>query len=408
MIGSRIKKYIEMFANGKKLLFAIIVAIILTVCNYMMNNMPLFTGENLDTYTWLQYVVDKFKGSEQESYDDALFVNVAYDKQLVESFDEDGMPQGVVSVTDREKLKQFLRILRTNPNYRYILLDVRFEKGIGEDEELFNLIKTSDRIIYANQSDLENADSSLLEKAGYAEYYSTITATNFARYYYLYKGDTRKPFLPLKVYLDETNSTITKNGPFYFDNGRLCNTSVFLHFESKRFEDERISDEGLLSNYAKEYSSQNLGVDILEASTDSEICDLVKGKYVVIGDFVNDMHDTYAGMKPGPLILYKALKSLQEGKHLVSIMWQLVMLVLYFIICISMLSEKSLIEYLPFLKKSHSKLLHFVCQFVGISMFLMIFEIIVYSVTGVVYSFLLPAFVFALIRLGVTYKRYKV
>ena len=61
--------------------------------------------------------------------EDALFVNVAYDKQLIERHDNYGMTVGDVDITDRTKLCSFLKMLQKADSYKYIFLDVRFEKG---------------------------------------------------------------------------------------------------------------------------------------------------------------------------------------------------------------------------------------------------------------------------------------
>ena len=97
---------------------------------------------------------------------DALFVNVAYDKQLIERHDDYGMTVGNVDITDRTKLKSFLETLQRTDGYKYVFLDVRFEKGFDspEDSALFSLIKNMRNIVVATHSDIELIDTSLSSK----------------------------------------------------------------------------------------------------------------------------------------------------------------------------------------------------------------------------------------------------
>jgi hypothetical protein len=50
---------------------------------------------------------------------------------------------------------------------------------------------------------------------------------------------------------------------------------------------------------------------------------LLKDKYIVIGDFVNDTHNTISGPMSGPLILSNIYLSVREGDNLIRISWLL-------------------------------------------------------------------------------------
>ena len=67
--------------------------------------------------------------------DSLLFINVCYDKELVD-YKEDGIPVGKYVITDREKLLKLLSIAKAANNYRYIFLDVIFEKDIKSMEKI--------------------------------------------------------------------------------------------------------------------------------------------------------------------------------------------------------------------------------------------------------------------------------
>ena len=131
------------------LLISLCNTIILLFLSYVLNNQSLFTGEDLNQYAWMELIKEKVGLSEQIDYKDALFINVAYDKQLIEKNDEFGMTVGNVDITDRTKLLELLNRLTETNKYRYIILDVRFEKGFNSevDSSLFAKIKDMDRMI---------------------------------------------------------------------------------------------------------------------------------------------------------------------------------------------------------------------------------------------------------------------
>ena len=69
---------------------------------------------------------------------------------------------------------------------------------------------------------------------------------------------------------------------------------------------------------------------------------MMKGKTVMIGDFDNDVHDTYVGSVPGPMLSYFAYDTLRRGDHLVKILPQLLLLIIYWVMIFSILSPSSI------------------------------------------------------------------
>ena len=391
-IGNRIQSI-----KGNKLFVLISLGntIILLILTYFLNNMPLFTGENLNEHAWIQLLKEKLGQADQEDYKDVLFINVAYDKQLVDKFDKDDMYIGNIDITDRTKLLDILSILDSLDRHRYIFLDVRFEKGFASnvDSALFAKILRMDKIVIANHSDIDLSDSSLLRKAAMSDYYSTIVATNFTKYKYLENGQQS---MPLYAYKELTGKTISKHGPIYTSNSKLCQNSLFLSYSTKVFSEY---DENKFKNY------YNLGSDILENDPVSTLSELSKGKYVFIGDMVNDMHDTYAGLKPGPLIIYKAFHSLMDGKHFVSFLLYIFLAIVFFLISLSLFRKDSLLERIPFIRDSHSDLLHFIISFIGYAFVLFMTVILLHLCFGITVSFIIPSFYFAVQKTIIKYKR---
>lgn len=385
--------------NKTALLVSLCNVVILLVLSYVLNNQSLFTGENLNHYAWVEWVKNKVGLVKQLDSHDVLFVNIAYDKQLTERTDEFGMPIGNTSITDRKKLLSFLQMLHSTGNYKYIFLDVRFEKGFDVpevDSILFAEIHDMRKIVIANHSDIEIADSMLFEKAAISDYKATITATNFVRYKYSYNGN---PSMPLYAYRDLTRRTINRHGLIYTCDGRLCYNSLFVNFPVENFGE--FDDENRKQYY-------NLGSDLLDNYSEEDLATLTQGKYIVIGDMIEDLHDTYSGLKPGSVITYYAFQALMNRKHFVSYGLLLLLAVLYFLISLSQFRRNSLLEQIPFVRKSHSRLLHFVLTFIGYTFLLSVVAIVLNIFADVSISILLPSIYFAIQKNIINYKRTKI
>lgn len=400
----QVKKLSHTISNQVRLKW---IALLVSLCNvvtlivlsYVLNNQSLFTGENLNHYAWVEWVKNKVGLVEQLDNQNVFFVNIAYDKQLTERIDEFGMPVGNVDITDRKKLLSFLEMLHSTDNYKYIFLDVRFEKGLDVpevDSVLFAEIRNMRHIVIANHSDIEIADNSLVEKTAISDYKATITATNFVRYKYSYNGN---PSMPLYAYSDLTKRTVNRYGLIYTCDGRLSYNSLFVNFPVENFSE--FDDDNRKRYY-------NLGSDLLDNYSEDDLAILTQGKYIVIGDMIEDLHDTYSGMKPGSVITYYAFQALMNGKHFVSYGLQLLLAVLYFLISLSQFSRNSLLEQIPFVRKSHSRLLHFVLTFIGYTFLLTIVAIILNVVADVSISILLPSIYFAIQKNIINYKRTKI
>ena len=380
------------------LLFSLCNVVILLVLSYFLNNQPLFTGEDLDQYAWMEWIKDKLGISPDVDTNAALFVNVAYDKQFVDKYDDYGMTIGNSDVTDRSKLLAFLKILHKTGAYKYIILDIRFEKGYNVpevDSLLFAEILSMRNIVIANHSDIELADSSLIKKAAISDYFATITKTNFARYQYNYDGVES---IPLYAYHELTGNTINKHGWLYTCNSRLCYNSLFVHFPIAKWNEY---DE----QQSKVY--YNLGSDILDNYSDSDLKKLTEGKYVIIGNMVEDVHDTYSGLKPGSVITYYAFQELMRGRHFVNYCMIIFLAILFFLISLSLFETNPIISRLPFIRNSHSRIIHFMLDFVGYSLVLALSMIILYIIFGIATSIVLPSAYFAIQKSIIRFKQLK-
>lgn len=382
-------------------------AIVVSLCNamlllligYFINNQSIFTGEDLNQYAWMEWIKNKCGLSREiKENKDVVFVNVAYDKQLIDRHDDYGMSVGNVDVTDRAKLRLFLEALQRVNVYKYIFLDVRFEKGFdsSEDSALFSQIKRMRDIVVATHSDIELLDSSLSSKAAINDYPTTIIESNFTRYEYL-KDDHAS--VALFAYRELTGKTIDRHFCFYTSNHKLCYKSLFINAPIEDWSE--FNDQQIKMYY-------NLGNDLLDNYSDHDIASLTNGKYVVIGDMVEDMHDTYSGSKPGSVITYYAFVALMNGEQFVRYGLLFFLSLLYFIVSLSLFEVDSILEKIPYIKRSRSKFVHFCASFMEYSLLLLIVMIGLNLLFGIATSIMLPSLYFAIQKTYLNYKNEKI
>lgn len=417
-MNKRLSQLFGRFIN-KDIKFSVISAVLLTVLCYFVNNLPVFTGENLNQLFATQYLCERVGKGIKTNLDSVTFFNVSNDKQLIYTYDADTVDVIKTSVvTDRKKLTQLLHLLKETNNYKYLILDLMFCEGDSTeyDNELFSLIAGMDRIVFVHNDSLKLANPILEDKAAIAEYYSTITATNFTRYEYL-RGDRR--YLPTKVYEDlHPRNKIRRYGwrrlSLYFSGWKLCRNSMFLTFDTKPFTDKVFVDSLKAAN-----AYYDIGKDVLlridnsrpTLNEDVQIKKLEKltgGKYIIIGNLIEDMHDTYAGKKPGALILLRAIQLLDEGKHIVNPLHTLFWFTVYFFVSLFICTRRSVLNYIPFIKRAKHKTTHYFVNIASFGLVLFILSALEYALFQTVYSLAAPFWYFNILKFIIDFKSYRI
>lgn len=152
----------------------------------------------------------------------------------------------------------------------------------------------------------------------------------------------------------------------------------------------------------------NLGSDLLDNYSEQDVAILTKDKLVFIGNMVEDYHDTYAGVKPGMIITYQALKALMDNEHIVS--WGLlsVLSAIFFLISLSLYQRNCLSDRLPFIRKIRSRLLNFVISLFGYASILFVTVVVINIFFNRSVSILMPSLYFTTLNLIIKYKNTKI
>ena len=410
---ARFRNFIALIKRQSRKIFASLgLSALITILCYLMNNCPYPYWASLDKFTWMEYFLSNIKPDSTDT-SDALFINISHDKQITKvsyirklgerSYDGEAytyLPYepnngsiGTTDITNRDTLLSFLKKAEKANNYKYIFLDIRFEKNITTktDSLLFAQKARMRDVSYATHSDIENNEKADPTKAVINDYFTTITNTSFTRYQYL---QNNRESAPLSIYtsVDSINhKTIKKWGPFYYSNGQLCQNSPFMRIP-KDFGDVA---------YMKYY---DLGPELLQYWNEEDWSSELKDKVVFVGNFEDDVHNTYNGTQPFPYITYLAYKELCEGKHIVS--WKSIGLlyVIYVIICLFIMNKKSIWQFIPCIRRSNNKLLLFVLKMLGYTTFLSALTIVLYIWFNNIYNVFFPSLIFSILSLIFSYK----
>ena len=420
---NRIRRFggkISSFLKKKIVRCSLRTALILTILCYFADNQPLFTGESLTRLYITQRICDFFHIEQEVDYGEVLFCDTSYDLDLVPVLEYNHLEYsdtlGVSAITDRNKLYRFLDLLQKGDKYRYLIIDLAFDENdkTKYDDALYDKILSMRNIVIANDNGFQLA-TKLKDKGidGLDSYYITKTSTNFSRFEY---SENDKRSIPLFVFEKlYPEKSIHRFGigrlSVYFSNGHLCHNSNFLTFDDF-YSGERVvtlSENNDLTLLVPIYQTINSFISKSEDNEEelvSELASASDGKVVIIGNYVNDIHDTYMGKKPGPVIIARALQTLIEGKHIVSLWHTLIWFVIFFLISFLIYKDEPISMYIPILKRIPYKFIHMIISLISYGFVIGLCSIIEYALFNRVYSLIVPLIGFAVIKLIVQYSKF--
>jgi hypothetical protein len=314
----------------RRIILSIAIGFILVLADYLIVNTgyPLF--DDLDQLALIGYFTNSNKTI---PYDDAdvILINIGYDKSLAYVV-EDGDTLGTIDVTDRRALLHLMTVAK-DARYRYMFVDVRFpaELHTDIDDSLYEVMSRMPNFAISRHKNEQLSDPRLAKVAAYSDYGVTIT-TGFSRYEML---QDKGPSVALKMYQDLNGHNITRQGPIYLDGSRLCFNNIFVPVPS-----------GMVTDFNNDNVEQymRLGWQMFRYDSDDQIRQMLKDKYVIVGDFDNDIHTTYAGDIPGAMLSLLAYYQVKNGHHHIQIFAEVLILLLFISIIYIMLSDEPIIK----------------------------------------------------------------
>ncbi len=368
------------------LIIALGLPLVMTLAGVFIGN---FRFSLADEVSWLcvgENLVRSWFGRANDC-DDAYFVNVGYDKQVID-VQVSPLESGHMVITDRKVLLDFLNIA-DRADYKYIFLDIRFEKGFNTayDSALFAKIADMRDIVCAHHYEpltdehgnhvngFEIADSTLLPKCAYNDYYTSVLSSNFTRYAYLQEGN--RPSIALRMYQDIDGKTVRRHGWLYSTDGTFCENCPYIPIKGGV---SFVSDTVTSAQY------YNLG-PFLMTLPEQQLIEDMKGKIVVVGDFDEDIHDTYMSMQPGPYLTYLAYKYLARGDNKISVPVLKFMMLVYYVIVMCILLGRPI----------KNIFLRILAAFISYSLILTILCTILFLLTGYAFNVMVPSLIISFI-----------
>lgn len=372
------------------ILTPLLVAIVMMCISYWVTNMSWPISGEKTLISKFEYKRQKCHPKQHIADTSVIFINVSHDRQLVPCYGEGRKLLGNSAIVDRGKLLKLLQYLAADSSYRYVILDVLFDTAghTEADSALFATIATMPRIVIPRDT-MPLADARLYQKSGEAFYHTSLIESDFLKYPY-YTG--RGASMALRVYEDCTGRTIRRWGPLYIDGRCLSRRSVVLTFD-----------------VIPQYEVLDLGADMLQDTLwpggpqgsgvlyDKDLCN-IKDKYVVIGSFEgDDIHNTYAGMLPGPVINYNAAMALLKGGHHVSLWVALIMFVLFYAFSFMTINQISIVGQMQRSKYATIRTFGVLLTWVGYPFWLSVFCIFTYVGFNEIYDIMITSTIFSII-----------
>ncbi|MDR0505368.1 MAG: CHASE2 domain-containing protein [Dysgonamonadaceae bacterium] len=322
--------------NLKRRLFSAAHSLLLLIACYWLWNKPI-TFSDESGFIKLVNIAKKYLHSDNAVPDNILLVNVAYDRDLVDYY-ENGIPAGKIDITDRNKLFELFQYLGKDSSYKYIVCDVFFDATLKTpiDDSLFTLMGKMPRLVVPMHKDGKIFPSQLESKAAYADYKTNLIENNFLKFQYI---QDEKKSIPLFMWEELTGGSFNSHCLWYSMNGKLATNSIILDFKVTMQEQYNKKDDYYENNYL------NLGADLLELLREVYPENYFKDKIILIGDLTeHDIHDTTVGAIPGVLINYNAFLMLIQEKVAVSGGLLFLLFVVFLITSFLIISQKKFSE----------------------------------------------------------------
>ena len=303
-------------------LILIFHSLFLSVFTIYLLNLPYIYEDELRLIQ-ITSAIKKFIVSKEEKPDRNrfLFVNVCWEKQLIDKNDKEGFPIGNQVITNRKTLANFFNRVNKKPNnHEYLICDISFVDPSENDKELqteFDKLQNYTVSYHKDKNDIPQNPIFNVSKS--ISDYTTFNIDKFIKFK-LVQSDSLIT-TPLKLYQDIYNTKI-EHGLFYRLNNKYILNSFIIDFRIWSYD---LSDQ---STYKYDY----INIGDFQFLPDSAFHKLLKNRIIVMGDFeLNDIHETIYGNMSGPLILLNTFLALEKGENRISI-YYLIFIFLSFII----------------------------------------------------------------------------
>lgn len=310
-----------------------------------------------------------FRGSDptvESMKKNLLLINCSYDKILVPYADNFG--SGQRPITDRKKLMDLVHIINQSPTPpRFTLWDIFLDYPSPYDSALIEELRVMQRVILSSYL----TDSSTLYRPfpglTYAlAQYATVTGT-FLKYRLMHNDSIS--YVPHALFKSLEGGHFTRKAGFVFSEKGWWLNSFIVDLPIRRV---HMDDN--------EITVWNVG-EALENFTPEEIQETAAGRLIVIGDFYeNDVHQTFLGDQPGPLILVNTYLGLHNGQAAITWLLFALVFILYLLATLYVLHFREQRKILEFHTR-RNKVIQFVLKYFSYIVLFGLYTVLVYAIT---------------------------
>lgn len=258
-----------------------------------------------------------------------VFVNVAWDKALIPKYDDEipeyKIPIGVEPITDREKLLKFFRILNQKPdNHKFLMCDVFFAGESAHDSLLqVELRKMKNYCVSYHKNDEGALDLPMFEAARALADYEHFD--DLCLKFRIFHDDSLVS-VPLYMYQQINGVKFEPKRLLHVIDGKTVLNSFILDHRVRNYDFWKSRGDTTGITYNMVLLGELLLLD------EAGVQEMMRDKIIVLGDFINDAHETIYGEMPGSVILLNAYLALEAGENVVSWPFILFLTLAYFFI----------------------------------------------------------------------------
>ncbi|MEN8250054.1 MAG: CHASE2 domain-containing protein [Bacteroidota bacterium] len=330
--------------KSKYFILAFANSLILFVLTSWFWSLPWLAGDE-KMMIWATSAI-RLTNREIPDSEDFAFINVAYDRMLIDKQDEYGFTVGNQAVTDRKKLTKLLRVInQSEAQPKYLFCDIYFEESTMYDSALaieFGSLKN--HVVSTHLNENEELTLPVIKSAniGLSDYVIGNIFEGVYKFQLFFKDSLR--LTPLTIYQDLNNAEIKRFGPFVRINDQFTLNHFIMNYRLLQHD---------IYDLETGFNPVNLG-ELLMLS-DKDIADFLQNKIVIIGDFFeSDMHETMFEITSGPVILLNAYLAIQNNDTVVSIPFLLLLMLVYFWLSYIAIYPDDLIE--RYIKRKFGKI----------------------------------------------------
>lgn len=313
-----------------------------------------------------------------------LFVNISYEKKLVQKVDDFGFPIGNEALTDRSRLSAFFeKAARTN-NHQFIVCDVFADVPTEDDSLLATRVRETRNVVFPYHLEDGNIVKPVVDVPSALGDYSSDFGT-FVKYSFV-QHDTCKS-IALRMFESIDHGTF-KYGPLISRiNTKPAMNSFIVEFPIRQYD--------IFTNDSAGYTSMHLQ-DLLSLP-DPMIDSLLIDRIVMVGDFLEgDRHQTMYGDTAGPLIHLNAYLVLRAGANRLTF-WFFAFIFVCFLFFSYRLFYRERFKSFGWIEKlKNSKYGGFIFDYLEFALFLAIMSALSYVIFGIHLNVLIMSLYFSI------------